>query len=135
MWAWLRSTTIETAATTAKTGPVSGSSFQLEDQLHRVTASDIAHVLPSDVERVKQQMTPEDFQRAMRVLLEDNRYGEVIASAPPSALREAARGLTAVQLSSFTTIAKSNLLALYNVLPYATEAHVAEMSAVHNGNK
>ncbi|PBJ69351.1 hypothetical protein BCY84_19918 [Trypanosoma cruzi cruzi] len=111
----------------------SGSSLSLEDRLHRVTANDIARVTPSDVEQLKQKMSLEDLHRAMRVLLEDNRYAEVLDRATPSSLRRAAHGLSATQRSFLLTISKSNLLALYNVLPHVTESHLAEMNAIFRG--
>ncbi|RNF26290.1 uncharacterized protein Tco025E_01439 [Trypanosoma conorhini] len=128
MRAWWWGSASSAAGVSAGSGPP----LALEGRLRRVTANDIAHVTPRDVARVKQQMSLEDLHCAMRVMLGDNRYAEVLEQAPPSSLRSAAHGLSATQLSGLMTISKSNFLALYNVLPYTTQAHLAEMTAISN---
>ncbi|ORC85381.1 uncharacterized protein TM35_000351250 [Trypanosoma theileri] len=135
MWSWWSSAsqpinTTTSSSSSSKTTEMNGYSLTLEEKLQRVTANDIAHVTVKDVERVKRQVTPEELQRAMRVMLEDNRYAEVIASASSSSLRAAATDLTAVQRHSLTIVTKTNLLALYNVLSHVTERHLAEINAI-----
>ncbi|KAH9601355.1 hypothetical protein LSM04_000415 [Trypanosoma melophagium] len=135
MWPWWGSasqpiTTNTSSSSSSKTTVVNSSLLTLEERLRRVTTTDIAQVTEKDVERVKQRVTPEELQRAMRVMLEDNRYAEVMESASSSSLRAAATDLTAAQRHSLTVVTKLNLLALYNVLSYVTEGHLAKINAI-----
>ncbi|KAH8604261.1 hypothetical protein ERJ75_001748100 [Trypanosoma vivax] len=111
-----------------------GASLPLEERLRRVTRDDLARVTPNDVQRTKARLTQDELHRAMRLLLEENRFGAAIESAPTSSLREAASGHTASQLNCFATITRANLLSLYNALLYFNEARIRDIQALLYGH-
>nr|CCC92903.1 conserved hypothetical protein [Trypanosoma congolense IL3000] len=124
MFAWLKSSP-QAAALAA-----GGSSLALEQRLARVTADDIAGVTPADVQLLKQRIAPDDLQCATRVMLENNRYSEVMASASAASLHAASRGIDAACRNSLAAVAQRNLLALYNIFPYITENHINQLHAL-----
>ncbi|SCU64685.1 uncharacterized protein TEOVI_000652500 [Trypanosoma equiperdum] len=124
-WFW----TTPSASTPMEVHPV----LSLEERVRRVTADDLARVTPSDVQRVKQRLTKEDLHRAMRIMLEDDRYQEVMMAAPSTSLRKASDGLDSTHRRCFTSLARRNMLAFYNVLPHITESHLKEVYAPFEG--
>ena len=48
----------------------------------RVTTSDLGKVTDADVQDVLRNATPQQIREAIRVMVETNRYGDVVANAP-----------------------------------------------------
>ena len=65
------------------------SPLQAEHLCRRVTASDIRSVSQADVDYVMRHATHEQLKAAMRVMVENNRYGDVAAHAEPSVMARA----------------------------------------------
>jgi hypothetical protein len=54
----------------------------VETSCRRVTAEDLQSVTPADVERVRLNMTPEQYRAALRIMAEHNKTQMVLANVP-----------------------------------------------------
>ena len=67
----------------------------LEHNCRRVTAEDVAAVTDADVRAVLATMTPDEYRAALRVLVANNKIGDVINNSEPDSFRAALGGLDA----------------------------------------
>ncbi|EPY31196.1 hypothetical protein STCU_03575 [Strigomonas culicis] len=105
----------------------------LEEQLKRVSVQDIQRVSPAEVEALQRRLSPQELEAAMRVMLEENRFLDVLASSQPSTWSVAAQHLTALQTQNVVALVKERLILLYNVLPYVSEEFLHLMGRTFRG--
>lgn len=98
----------------------------LTAQLLSVTESDLEQVRPEEVAALIQTLTPLELEQAMRMMLENQRFGEVMHACPPSTLREARGEVTNAYKLLLRPIFSEKLSLLYGVLPFIPSHYLEE---------
>lgn len=124
--------------TTIPTGAAEPAPFTLEDRLNRVGRADLAAVSLDDVARLKATVTPAELAIAMRVMLESNRFSDVLASSSSDAWSAAARDVSPLQMGLIGALVREKAALLYGVLPYVSADFLEVMRSAFashsNGN-
>lgn len=105
----------------------SSSAVPLEQRLIRVTTNDISRVTPDDIKRVRATITDDQLSSAIRIVLETNRFADVLIASSASAWAEAATGVTEVQMALTGSIVRDRMSLLYNMLPYVSDEFLTTM--------
>ncbi|CCW67525.1 unnamed protein product [Phytomonas sp. Hart1] len=104
--------------------------LSLSERLQRVSLENIKHVTANDVKRIKETLTTADLESAIRHMLEDNRFVDVITYSSSAAWKEAARDIKPVQKQLIFGLIKERMGYLYNILPFVTENFLQQMTTL-----
>ncbi|KAG5511697.1 hypothetical protein JKF63_07295 [Porcisia hertigi] len=130
---WLLSSAIasarpsSSAASSSSMGSSGDTPLPLERRLIRVDKADISRVTAEDIQRVRANLTNDALAASLQVLVETNRFADVLASASPSAWAEAAAGVTEVQRGLCGSLMRDRMILLYNILPFVSDKFLAAM--------
>jgi hypothetical protein len=118
-----------TPSNAASSSPVSSSSSEapLEQRLIRVTKEDISRVTPDDIRRVRATLTDAELSRAIRIVLDTNRFADVLIASSAATWAEAATGVTEVQMGLMGNVVRDRMGLLYNMLPYVSDEFLTTM--------
>lgn len=86
-----------------------------------MTKEDLARVSVADVQQLRSTLTDADLRAAIRLMLERNQFGDILAAAPPTAWAVALTDVSPSQMAITGTLIKEQMSLLYAVLPYVTE--------------
>ncbi|CCW64806.1 unnamed protein product [Phytomonas sp. EM1] len=106
------------------------SSLSPSERFQRVTPENIQHVTPKDVRRIQENLTMADFEAAMRYMLQENRFVDVITYSNSAAWQEAARDVKPVQKQLICSLIRERISFLYNVLPFVSESFLQQMASL-----
>ncbi|KAG5487541.1 hypothetical protein LSCM1_07498 [Leishmania martiniquensis] len=109
-------------------------SLPLELRLIRVSKADISCVTADDVKRVRERLTSDELTTALRLLVETNRFADIIASVSSSTWAEAAAGVTAVQMGLSGGVMRDRMSLLYSILPYVSDSFLTTMGSPFAGD-
>lgn len=130
---WKRSSTAGSAETTADATRSSSAAapdgLSLEDRLRRVSREDLAAVTVSDIQRVKASVDRETLTSAMMVMMEMNRFSDVLSCSSSATWTAAAKDVTPLQMGTIGTLVRQQISLLYGVLPYVSEEFLDIMRA------
>nr|CAJ2466792.1 unnamed protein product [Leishmania braziliensis] len=131
---WLLSSvaarTRSSSALTSPLWPMNGdgnASLPLECRLIRVSKEDISHVTADDIKRLRARLTNDELTTSLRLLVETNRFADVLASVSSSAWAEAATGVTEVHMGLSGNVMRDRLSLLYSMLPYVSDNFLLAM--------
>lgn len=99
----------------------------LEQRLIRVTKADISHVTADDLRRVRASVTDEQLSSAIAIVLETNRFADVLIASSAATWAEAATGVTERQMSLMGAVVRDRMSLLYNMLPYVSDEFLGTM--------
>jgi hypothetical protein len=105
------------------------SPLQIEQLCRRVGKDDVAQVTPADVDRVLRHATAEQLRAAMRVLMENNKFGDVAQSSSPAVFDRAVSGVDASFVEETGSRIASSHPTQASVLQFMTESIRASCSA------
>lgn len=93
----------------------------LEHNCRRVTPEDVAAVTPADVRSALASLSPEEYRAALRVLMTNNKVGDVINNSEPASFRAALGGLTEGMVADASEKVKQHPPAQASLLAAATD--------------
>ncbi|KAK7202099.1 hypothetical protein NESM_000278700 [Novymonas esmeraldas] len=114
--------------------PSARDTVTLEQRLIRVTRADISAVTADDIRRVRAALAPEDLTASLRIVLETNRFADVLASSSASTWAEAAAAVTEVQMSECGRVMRDRLSLLYSILPHVSDNFLSAMGSPFTDN-
>ncbi|KPA75606.1 hypothetical protein ABB37_08479 [Leptomonas pyrrhocoris] len=126
---WPFAASSPTASTASAT---SSSTAPLEQRMIRVTKDDISRTTPEDIKRVRATLTDEQLSSAIRIVLETNRFADVLAASSASAWAEAATGVTEVQMGMSGRVVRDRMSLLYSMLPYVSDEFLTTMGGSYS---
>lgn len=128
---WLFGSTPAASSSGPAAAPTSlsanSSAIPLEQRLIRVTKNDISQVTPEDIQRVRATLTNDELSSAIRIILETNRFADVLIASSAPTWAEAATGVTAVQMALTGSVVRDRMSLLYNMLPYVSDEFLNTM--------
>lgn len=95
-------------------------------QLLSVTEADLEQVRPEEVSALLQTLTPLELEQSLRIMLEYQRFGDVMNACPPSTLREARAQVTNAHKLVLRPIFSEKLSLLYGVLPFIPSHYLGD---------
>ncbi|GET85713.1 hypothetical protein, conserved [Leishmania tarentolae] len=121
----------ETASRSSKNGS-DGASLPLERRLIRVSKADISRVTADDIKRVSANLTDDELTTSLRLLVETNRFADVLASASSEAWAEAVAEVTEARMGLSSNVMRDRMNLLYNILPYVSDEFLSTMGSSYS---
>lgn len=131
MWPFASSSTGASPSYAAATATAS-SAVPLEQRLIRVTKDDISHVTAADIRRVRATLSDEQLSSAIAIILETNRFADVLIASSASTWAEAATGVTERQMALVGSVVRDRMSLLYNMLPYVSDEFLTTMGGSYS---
>lgn len=125
MWPFASSSPSSSAASSSPAVP-------LEQRLIRVSKEDISRVTSGDIRRVRSTVTDDELSCAIAVLLETNRFADVLIASSASAWAESTTGVTEVQMGLMGSVVRDRMSLLYNMLPYVSDEFLTTMGGSYS---
>ncbi|CAC22651.1 conserved hypothetical protein [Leishmania major strain Friedlin] len=120
------------AAANTRSSSSIAASLPLERRLIRVSKADISRVTADDIKRVSARLTNDELTTSLRLLVETNRLGDVLASASSSAWTEAVAEVTEARMGLSSNVMRDRMSLLYNILPYVSDNFLSVMGSSYS---
>ncbi|CBZ23338.1 conserved hypothetical protein [Leishmania mexicana MHOM/GT/2001/U1103] len=120
------------AAANARPSPSMAASLPLERRLIRVSKADISRVTADDIKRVSARLTNDELITSLRLMVETNRFADVLASASSSAWAEAVSEVTEARMGLSNNVMRDRMSLLYNILPYVSDDFLSTMGSSYS---
>ncbi|CAC9442090.1 hypothetical protein conserved [Leishmania donovani] len=120
------------AAANTRSSSSIAASLPLERRLIRVSKADISRVTADDIKRVSARLTNDELTTSLRLLVETNRLGDVLASASSSAWAEAVAEVTEARMGLSSNVMRDRMSLLYNILPYVSDNFLSAMGSSYS---
>lgn len=127
MLRWFWNTTTASPAPVVPHADDSEAAATLQRRLVRVTKADLRCVTPDDIKRVRARLADAELSAALLLMLETNRFADVLATALTSTWAEAAAGVSEKEMGLSEGLMRDRLGLLYNVLPYLSDEFLDAM--------
>lgn len=98
------------------------------ERLHRVALGDFHGVTPEMVQLRLLHTAPHDLELAMRVMLETNRFVDVVACSQPDTWAESVRHVKPASMAAACALFRDRVGLLQNVLPYVSKDFLGMMN-------